>query len=305
MNSSEIKTLFLGGIELDLQTAYKRISRADKKIDISDLECELDRYVSNGILSIKFSLKDPYEYSELKSFESEKLMNTFKKSKNPLENKITGARYSFDECTLVKYYRLINPEYVYPGLNPIEKSSNIPCVIFGCDAISFSQRDSKDQVQLYKTLIDILSECLNDLEIRPDDVISIPTGDGYFVIFHSVGDPIIAIKYAHAIQELISARSLSLPLRIGIELGTVFEIIHKNKQINAIGHSLNSCARIMSFGNEKHILVSKTFYDACVSHSDQKNNFTYVGEKKDKHGYKYEIYNYLKDAVGNSEAIAD
>jgi hypothetical protein len=303
MNSNKIKMLFLGGIELDLQTAYKRIANEKEKITIRDLEDEFDHCVSSGILTIKYSLKDPYEYSELKNFESESLMNTFKKSKNPLENKITGAKYNFDECILVKYYRLINPEYVYPGLNPIEKFSKITCVIFGCDAISFSKQDSEDQVRLYKNLITVLGDCLNELKIQPGNVISIPTGDGYFVILHSITDPIIAIEYAYAVQALIAERFLSLPLRIGIELGTAFEIVHRNKQINAIGHSLNSCARIMSFGKEKHILVSKTFYDACISHSDQKNNFKDFGEKEDKHGYKYYIYNYSKDAVGNNDPI--
>jgi hypothetical protein len=303
MNSSEIRMLFLGGVELDLQTAHKIIGSEKEKIKTNDLEKELDGYVSSGILSIKYSLKDPYELSELKSFDNETLMNTFKKSKNPLESKITGAKYSFDECILVKYYRLINPEYVYPGLNPVEKSSKITCAIFGCDAISFSKKDSEDQVRLYKILITVLGDCLNELKIQPSNVISIPTGDGYFVIFHSIDDPVIVIKFAHSVQELIAARSLSLPLRIGIELGTAFEIIHKNKQINVIGHSVNSCARIMSFGEEKHILVSKTFYDACIAHSDQKNNFKDFGEKEDKHGYKYHIYNYSKDAVGNNDPI--
>ena len=304
MNIVEIRQLFSGGIELDIQTAYKRINLNKNEIlDISVVKEEFKKYISNGVLSVRYSLNDPNEFSELKSFENEAKINTFKKSKNPIKNVITGAIYDFDDCLLVEYYKLVNEENIYIGLNPIDESVKLSCIIFGCDAISFSKKDSEDQVRLYTNLTSILSDCLNELNVSPSNVIAIPTGDGYFIIFHSYHDPLVVVRFSCAVQKKIKEKSLALPLRIGIEIGTVFKIVHKNNHPNAIGHSLNSCSRIMSFGKENHILVSGTFYDACVSHSDIKNSFRDFGEMKDKHGYKYHVYNYSKDFIGNNDPI--
>jgi hypothetical protein len=304
MDIVEIRQLFSGGIELDIQTAYKKINlHKNEKLAISVIEEEFKKYISNGVLSVRYSLKDPNELSELRSFESESKVDTFKKSKNPIKNTTTGAIYNFNDCLLVEYYKLVNAENIYMGLSPIDESVKLSCIIFGCDAISFSKKDSDDQVRLYTNLTSILSDCLNELDISPSNVIAIPTGDGYFIIFHSYHDPLIVVQFSYEVQKKIKEKSLALPLRIGIEIGTVFKIVHKTNQPNAIGHSLNSCSRIMSFGKENHILVSGTFYDACVSHSDIKNSFHDFGEMKDKHGYKYHVYNYSKDSIGNNDPI--
>jgi len=300
-----IRQLFSGGIELDVQTAHRRLRKSEKMdIAISTIEKELDQYVSDGLLLSRFSIRDPNDLSELKNFDNSSVLETFKKSRNPLQNVITGEKYTFDECNIIKYYKLVNPEFVYPGLNPIERSSKMPCVIFGCDAISFSKKDSDDQVKIYKNLISVISDCLVNLKIHPNNTICIPSGDGYYIIFHGLEDPLIVIKFSCAVQMKISEKLLALPLRMGIEIGTVFKILHKNNQVNAIGHSLNMCARAMSLGKEKHILVSKTFYEACASHSEEQNNFHDLGEHKVKHT-KMHIYNYYKDSVGNNDSIIE
>ena len=299
-----IRQLFSGGIELDLQTAHRKATREGKeKIAVSDIEDDLEKNVSDGVLLSRYSLKDPVEYSELASFDNIFMLETYKKSKNHLENKITGEKILCEDCTLVKYYRLANPEFIYSGLNPVESSRKMSCTIFGCDAISFSQKDSDEQTKLYKNLILVLTECLNELKIKPNNVICIPSGDGYFIIFHDIDDPLLVIEFSHAVQLKIIERTWDLPLRIGIETGTVFEVRHKNNQSNAIGHSLNSCARIMNLGKNKHILVSKTFYDAYIVRSKVKNNFHDFKEHEVKHGERIHIYNYSKDNIGNTEQI--
>ncbi|MCL2067675.1 MAG: hypothetical protein FWG99_09460 [Treponema sp.] len=300
----DIRQLFLGGVELDLQTAYRKIEKkSNMKISISDVKTELDKYVSDGVLLLRYSIRDPYELTELETFDNLLVLNNYKQSKNHLRNDTTGKQFAFDECVLVEYYRLAKSEFIFPGLNPIISSLKIPCSIFGCDAISFSKKDTDDQVKIYKNLISILGECLSELGVNPNNTICIPSGDGYYIIFYEINDPLVVIKFSHAVQSKITDRALALPLRIGIETGTVFKIIHRNNQFNAIGHSLNSCSRIMGFGKEKHILVSKTFYEAFVNHSEMKNNFRDFGEYEDKHGYKIHIYNYSRDSVGNNDPI--
>ena len=64
MNIVEIRQLFSGGIELDIQTAYKRINLNKNEIlDISVVKEEFKKYISNGVLSVRYSLNDPNEFS--------------------------------------------------------------------------------------------------------------------------------------------------------------------------------------------------------------------------------------------------
>lgn len=299
--ASEIKAIFSEGVELDAQTAQRRIKAVlSRQLDIDTIKKALAQFVEESVLNSRISLKDPNDYTELKSFANYEQLETYKRSKNRLKNSITAETYSIDEAIEQIYYRLVNPEYIYAGLERVVKENQINALIYGCDTISFSKETTPVQLRNFKNLTRVISDALNRASINPNDIIGIPTGDGYFIVYKQI-DFKQFLTFATNVQEIILNDGLDLPLRVGLHTGSLYEVHNSRNGINAIGHGLNSCARIMSAGDRNHILASGDLFNTCISHSEHEKSFAHIGHIADKHTYKYEVYNFCSGKYGNQD----
>lgn len=302
ISAENLRRLFIGGVELDAATLANKCKRlTGEALPVSDLNTWLEKETEAGTLRMRISLKDPVEGSELKSFSDLVVYETFKKSQNPLRNSITGEVYSISEAIEQKHYRLVNAQYVYRGLVDVDKEHLRTSIILGCDTIGFSKELTSTQLTQFRNLTQILGHALNRAKFAADEVFAIPTGDGYFLIIND-GEASRTLSFLSSLNDEIRKTNQHLPLRIGLHSGTAYLVQTSDGRVNAIGHSLNSCARIMSFGSDRHILCSGTFFSQFIDHSDFQNSFHPVGRFPDKHGYEYDVYNYYKDSMGNPTA---
>ncbi|MBD3339822.1 MAG: hypothetical protein GF353_11980, partial [Candidatus Lokiarchaeota archaeon] len=98
ISGDELKVIFSNSVELNIQTIQRKIKKdLDKDIDIEKIEQIMDNFIKNDVLKVRYSLKDPNEHTELKSFHENKLYETFLKSRNTTLNDITGEKYLPDE----------------------------------------------------------------------------------------------------------------------------------------------------------------------------------------------------------------
>ncbi len=269
------------------------------KKKIKDLTKEqIQLLVNEGFIMKSFSIRDPNEGIELYKVRNQKELEFYRKSKPKEKNKDTGIEYSLEELVIIEMYSLANPYSVYNGLEPISLAEQEDFIIFACDLVSFSEDLSASQLTQFKNLGIVFSRVAEECNIKVNEMFGIPSGDGYFLIFQSANADVI-FNFIDTVSEYIIDKGLALPMRIGVHSGPLYIIQHKNGAKNAIGNSINTAARVMSFGDEKHILVTKDFYSIKIKGSNIENNFHECGVAIDKHNHSYELMNYYHNNIGN------
>lgn len=131
----------------------------------------------------------------------------------------------------------------------------------------------------------------------------LPTGDGLILVFPAECAGQI-IEVAVELHRSLACRPVDvqpvLKLRTGLHVGEVFGYTDMNGQQNIAGTGVNEAQRIMSFGDGDHILCSGVFRQVCIHRRPETETlFARVGERFDKHGYSYDVWNIVSSDVGN------
>ena len=167
-------------------------------------------------------------------------------------------------------------------------SRTLVCSVVFLDIAEYSMKPVTEQLQLKQAFNRILASALE--QVAPRDRVVLDTGDGAAVTF--LGDPEDALFVAMSIRDAaLTLPAISLPTRIGLNLGPVRLVRDINGQINIIGDGINVAQRVMSFSNPGQLLVSRSFYEvvSCLSR-DYAGLFTFEGARTDKHVREHEVY---------------
>ncbi len=173
------------------------------------------------------------------------------------------------------------------------------CSVLFLDIAEYSKRPVSDQIQLKNRFNARIADAIRDID--PNDRIILDTGDGVAINF--LGDPEDTLFVAMSLRESFTSRSdqtVSLPARIGINLGPVRLVRDLNDQPNIIGDGINVAQRVMAFAQPGQILVSRSYFEV-VSHISESYSklFIYEGSRTDKHVREHEVYSV---GYGNTHA---
>lgn len=169
------------------------------------------------------------------------------------------------------------------------------CSVLFIDILEYQAKSVEEQIWLKERFNALLSERIKDIAVN--DRILLDTGDGAAIGF--LGDPedalFIAMELRDSAQKERRDSSLSLSIRMGINLGPVKLVKDINQQPNLIGDGINVAQRVMSFADPGKLLVSRSYYEviSCLS-QEYARLFSDEGLHADKHIRQHRIY-----AVGN------
>jgi class 3 adenylate cyclase len=132
-----------------------------------------------------------------------------------------------------------------------------------------------------------------------DELISLPTGDGMALVFRNKFEaPLLcAIEIARTLQVDPFCR-----LRMGIHSGIVFLQRDINDNPNVTGPGINLAERVMSCGEEGHILVSGEAAELLRHLSVWSGKLEYLGEYRAKRDC-IRVWNFLDGDIGNAAPL--
>lgn len=172
-------------------------------------------------------------------------------------------------------------------------------------------RSVEAQSELISILNSIVKDAIEELKIKNEEVIFIPTGDGMCISLINIKSQYdIHIKLALSILEKIhnhnrqeSDKMRQFYIRIGINENVDNLIIDINNQLNISGSGINYAARFESLADQSQILVGNTVFDKLVQREryiDSFVSFSTVikhGEPLNVYQYKNEKLNFLNNEI--------
>jgi class 3 adenylate cyclase len=168
---------------------------------------------------------------------------------------------------------------------------NIVCTVLFLDIIAYSRVSVSEQYDLKKSFNALISEKL--LRVPESARISLDTGDGAAICF--MGDPEDVLHTAIDIRRSLTDHE-ELNVRMGLHIGPVRILTDLNQRGNVVGDGINVAQRVMSFSDERTLLVSRAFYDVVSCLADRgADGFRYVGDQADKHGRIHQLYEVVVD----------
>src|SRR5688500_1543048 len=155
-------------------------------------------------------------------------------------------------------------------------SRTLVCSVLFLDIVGYSRLGVTEAIHLKERFNEVLDTALQDTP--PADRVVIDTGDGAAVTF--LGDPERALFAALSLFDNVG----EVPVRIGINLGTVYITKDINGRENVIGDGINVAQRVMSFAQPRQLLLSRAFYDvALLISAEYATMFQAIGGRTDKH----------------------
>jgi len=184
------------------------------------------------------------------------------------------------------------------------------------DVVQFTKgRTSDDQVVVVRALNNIVRRALLDLEVREEDQILLPTGDGMCVCLYSnESSPIdlhlrLAERILGGVQEFSDSND-PLPqhgfkIRIGVDEHNDCIIKDINGNVNVAGVGISRCQRIMDKASGGNVLLSRKAYESLPDEQKASGHFSRWSFKT-KHQDVLEAYVYADSKVsGLNTAVPD
>lgn len=179
------------------------------------------------------------------------------------------------------------------------------CYILFMDVVGFSLVE--DNVTQFNTVRDIYGFVENYLEQNSIECIRILTGDGMALVFTEDKYALEPLKLSIKLQNFLSTERKKIPIRFGINNGLNYVISDEQGNKNVVGANMNVAARVMSCGEENHILLSDSYYNAVVQGNREYPRYCkLLGKFKVKHEKDLTLYNCfsLEQGFGN-EAVPE
>lgn len=192
-----------------------------------------------------------------------------------------------------------NDPFLYPhGIAPEYLPAN--CVVLFFDVVGFTKHTSHQQMEsvitdIHKMIRSLLwnKYCWNEtVEGEKNDLILIPTGDGYAIGFNPICFTNKEIL-DEARQIYFYLRGKKIDIRMGIAKGNNIRFKDMNERVNLFGYGINTAKRIMDLALPNQILLHESFAKD-VTGGEPNENIISLGEYPIKHGLTVEVYNYAK-----------
>ena len=165
------------------------------------------------------------------------------------------------------------------------------CSVVWADIVKYSRQSVEVQIDWKGRFSEYLRHSIDD--VAESDRVVVDTGDGAAICF--LGDPVAAMFCAVKLRDALlrdrPQQTHLMRVRFGINLGSVKLMTAITGNTNAVGNGINIAQRIMSFAEDDHILVSRSYYDvvSCLSES-YNERFHYAGVRQDKHVLEHSVY---------------
>ena len=164
------------------------------------------------------------------------------------------------------------------------------------DIVGCSKLASDEQKRIVGRLQELVRQGTEFQRARlSDQLISLPTGDGMALVFFDKLDA--AVRCAVELTRAIQAESLC-PIRMGVHTGPVFVMTDINNTRNISGAGINRAERVMSCGDEGHILLSDNVAESLRHLSAWQDKIHDVGRCQVKDGWMH-VWNLVDGPVGN------
>lgn len=185
-----------------------------------------------------------------------------------------------------------------PGTSQSKAALEMASVLF-TDIVGFSRNPLERQSQL----LDLLQQIVRETEEykkaeQVGSLIKLPTGDGMALVF--LHDPVAPVRCALEIQNALKAHP-ELPLRTGVHNGPIYRQSDIKDNVNVVGGGINLAQRVMDCGDAGHILLSRAVADVLEQLNEWPQYLKDLGFIEVKHGVKIQVYNMVRDGVGNPE----
>jgi class 3 adenylate cyclase len=167
------------------------------------------------------------------------------------------------------------------------------------DIVGFSRNPLEKQSDLLDSLQQIVRETQEYRRAeQAGSLIKLPTGDGMALVFFH--DPVAPVRCALEIQNALKSHP-ELPLRTGVHTGPIYRQSDIKDNINVVGGGINLAQRVMDCGDAGHILLSRAVADVLEQLNDWPDYLKDLGFVEVKHGLQIQIFNIVRDGVGNPE----
>jgi len=164
------------------------------------------------------------------------------------------------------------------------------------DIIGCSKLPSDEQKRIVGRLQELVRASPEfQRSLASDQLISLPTGDGMALAFFNKLDA--AVLCAIEITKSIQAESLC-KIRMGVHTGPVFVMEDINHKRNISGAGINRAERVMSSGEDGHILLSDNVAESLRHLGDWPEKIREVGECQVKDGW-IRVWNLVDGPIGN------
>lgn len=169
------------------------------------------------------------------------------------------------------------------------------------DVVRFTQgRTIEAQIDVVDALNAAVSSALETLEVRVDDRILLPTGDGLALALLQPGTFDLALTLAQTILKNVGAHNSSIAdvrrqfdLRIGVNQNIDNLVTDINGNRNIAGRGINQAQRIMSNADGRQILLGDSIYDILCEREAYDGCFRPL-PGRDKHGNRFTVYQLIR-----------
>ena len=170
------------------------------------------------------------------------------------------------------------------------------------DIVSYSKQTVDQQAKLISLLQSAVNQSNEFQRANETDLIKLPTGDGMALVF--TRDLLAPVQCALEIAGAIRAGD-EPKVRMGIHTGPITRQVDINGKVNIVGDGINIAQRVMDSGDAGHILLSSTMAENLQRLSaDWPPCLKDLGVHEVKHGVRLQLYNLLKDGLGNQQLPA-
>jgi ubiquitin len=184
---------------------------------------------------------------------------------------------------------------------------NVFCICF--DIVGYSKLPANIQKQVILMFNKITKECINKHQgvDSARETVYLPTGDGMILVFKHQPETLLPIIMS--IQKSVKLYNTSITefkfeFRTGLHVGPVFKYSDVNGNLNFAGNGINISQRVMSIGDEWHILASHEAYECLgMGYASFQKYFHLLEKYMIKHNQELNIYNiyYMEDGIGNPQ----
>ena len=165
------------------------------------------------------------------------------------------------------------------------------------DLVAYSTQLLDEQRQYQEQLTEIVrgSEQVRSAK-DAGKLIRLHAGDGMALVFFD--SPEAPVRCAMEISKKLKQYP-QLRLRMGIHSGPIDEVRDVNDRTNVAGAGINLARRVMDWGDDGHILLSKRVAED-LAHSRQWGPYLHdLGECAGKHNVPIFLVNFYGDGIGN------
>ncbi len=170
------------------------------------------------------------------------------------------------------------------------------------DIVGYSKLDIDRQRTRLAQLQQIVLATNECRQTRSDNLIRLPTGDGFALVFF--GDPEAPLRCAVEISKALTDQPEIIDLRMGVHSGFVYRIADINTNMNVAGGGINIAQRVMDCGEGGHILVSNRVADDLLQLARWSNYLHDLGTTEVKHDLRLHVFSLYGDDFGNPERPA-